>query len=133
MSRPVPLMFINSPSTSIRYSAKEERNQTVLAEEESTDKMKDPSSELQEELVAEGNETNPFVVEQLKKMQTPFGRHLYQPLQFNLVNQSTVIGTLKEIQDGKLTVLAGGNEEKVLTIDAHEITDILWRGKSIKE
>lgn len=125
MTRPVPLMFIKSPSTSIRYPVEQVESQSELPEEEVPEKFEKPH--------AEDKEINPSVEEQLKKIQTPFGRHLYQPLEFKLVDDSSVIGTVKEIEGGELTVLVGGNTEKILTVDAHEITDILWRGTSIKE
>lgn len=126
MTRPVPLMFINSPSTSIRYPVEEERSQPVLAEE-------DAALESTEATIENGKEMNPFVAEQLKRIQSPFGRHLYQPLEFKLVDKSSVIGTLEEIEGAELSILVGGNEGKTLTIDAHDIADILWRGQSIKE
>lgn len=125
MSRPVPLMFIKSPSTSIRYPVEQVESQPERTAEDSPEMMKEP--------VAEEKELTPFVKEQLKKIQTPFGRHLYQPLQFMLGEESSVIGTVKEIEGGTITVLVGGNEEQLITVAAHEITDILWRGKSIRE
>lgn len=128
VTRPVPLMFIKSPQAAVRLPDNQEENEEVLAQEASSKEIKKP--EVDE---TEKKEVNGIVAEQLKKIQTPFGRHLYQPLLFKLTNQTEILGTLKEVEGNEIFILEEGNEEKTITIQNHELMDILWRGKSMGE
>lgn len=128
VTRPVPLMFIKSPQAAVRLPDNQEENVEVLAQEASSKEIKKP--EVDE---TEKKEVNGIVAEQLKKIQTPFGRHLYQPLLFKLTNQTEILGTLKEVEGNEIFILEEGNEEKTITIQNHELMDILWRGKSMGE
>lgn len=112
MTRPVPLMFIKSPSASVQLpEQQEEAVSLILAEDE----QEMPST----------------VAEQLKKIQTPFGRHLYQPLLFKLVDKREVTGVLKEDTGNALVILQDDSADEEITVSIDEIDDILWRGQSL--
>ena len=123
MTRPVPLMFINSPQADVRLPETQEENAIMLTEEKSSETKSDPALEKSKEKAS--------VLEQLEKIQSPFGRHLYQPLQFKLVDGAEVLGTLRDIKSDKMIILQDGNEEQSITLPVNALTDILWHGKSI--
>lgn len=125
MTRPVPLMFIKSPSASVRLPDKQEESRFALSEEETVEDIEVEQSDKQE--------VPSLVEEQLKKIQSPFGRHLYQPLLFKLTNQKEIIGTMKEVEDNRLIIMQDGDGEKEILLKIDEIADIIWRGKSLGE
>lgn len=129
MTRPVPLMFIKSPQALVRLPDQQEENKLTMAQEESLEKIapKIDGKEIPEP------EENLIVQAQLQKAQSPFGRHLYQPLLFKLTNQKEVLGILEEVAGSELVILQDDYEGGKLTLPIHEIDDILWHGKSLGE
>lgn len=123
MTRPVPLMFINSPQSAVRLPETQEQNAMILVEDESVEITSKPT--------LEENKEKASVLEQLEKIQSPFGRHLYQPLQFKLVDGAEVLGTLRDVKGDKMIISQDGNEEQSIALPINALTDILWHGKSI--
>ncbi len=119
MTRPVPLMFIKSPQASVRLPDQQEHKEN--SPEEAVGKVEEKDEQ----------DIHSIVKGQLAKIQSPFGRHLYQPLRFKLGNEKEVVGALKEIQDDALIILEEQSSEE-LSIAIRDIQDILWRGQSLE-
>ena len=72
------------------------------------------------------------VQNQLKKIQTPFGKHLYNPLTFQLQDGTEVFGSIYSISEREVTLVLEENQESQ-EILLHQIEDIIWRGAPLKE
>lgn len=131
MTRPVPLMFIKSPSAFVRLPIVEVETELSIVD---VDVVEERAPEAREEQQQQQEQVgNVLVAEQLKKIQTPFGRHLYQPLLFKLTNERKVLGKLKKVEGNQLAILVEGTEEKIELIQVNEVVDIFWRGTSLQE
>lgn len=123
--RPVPLMYIQSPSVILRTPIDQEESTSIFVKEDSEDAVKEPTSE--------SKRTLPSVEKQLKKIQSPFGRHLYQPVQVKLADGKEAFGTIEQVEEKQLSLAVSEADNQLITIQHTDILDILWRGKSIPE
>lgn len=128
MSRPVPLMFIKNPSISYNRLVDEGENDFSYVEDEEN------NEETQhEETINETNEVNVRVSRQLKKLQSPFGRHLYNPVRIKLINDQEISGTVEKVEEKQIFVVTDEEHSHPITIPTATITNILWQGKAIPE
>lgn len=130
--RPVPLMFINSPSVISRIRIQSEESTSIFVKHDSIEKEEELPVEITEENSSEEKHILPSIEKQLNKIQSPFGRHLYRPVELQLNDEQTFIGDIESIEDENVFLKVEENE-KVIPIQMANIIDILWRGKSIPE
>ncbi len=130
--RPVPLMFIKSPSVILKEPIKYEESTSIFVKDESSEKTQEPIVENEQKSIVENKKVLPSVENQLNKIQSPFGRHLYQPLQIKVAGEQDFLGKIEKVEGDEIFFKAEENEEAI-TIQTFEVLDILWRGKSIPE
>lgn len=118
-------MFIDGPSDSVQIPIMDEESTSVFVKEE--------SSTIVEEEITKAPEINPAIMLKLNKVQSPFGRRLYQPLIFKLVDGKEIVGTVESIEENNVYINVDDNEKNVVTVSANEILDLMWRGKSLPE
>mgnify|MGYP006865367201 CR=1 FL=1 len=120
MTRPVPLMFVQRVPTVSSFLAEESTSIFVGKEQvEENEKATLPVIKTS-------------VQNQLKKIQTPFGKHLYNPLTFQLQDGTEVFGSIYSISEREVTLVLEENQESQ-EILLHQIEDIIWRGAPLKE
>lgn len=111
MTRPVPLMYV--------------RKVPVAFEEEST------SIFIKEEMDQEGIlAVRPDVLEQLAKTQTPFGKHLYNPITIVIENGEMYTGSIEQVDD-EIAVIKLEDTEQLQSIPLIQIMNMIWRGKTL--
>lgn len=130
--RPVPLMFINSPSVISRIRIQNEESTSIFVKHDSIEQEEERPVEMTKENASEKKEILPSIEKQLNKIQSPFGRHLYRPVQIQLNDAQTFIGNIENVEDATV-FLKVEESEKTIPIQVTDISDILWRGKSIPE
>lgn len=111
MTRPVPLMYV--------------RNIPVVFEEESTSIFVKEDDVAHEELVI-----NDEVLTELAKTQTPFGKHLYAPITIVTENEEQYTGSVMRLEE-EVAVMKLDDTDQVKSIPFTQITNIIWRGKSL--
>lgn len=123
LTRPVPLMYVDSPPVHVRISITEEESTSIFVAKES------PTFKRDEIVIPQ---VNPIIERKLKKIQTSFGMRLYQPLTLKLKDDQEIFGTIKKIEGNEI-LLHLDDEDQTIEVAAHEIVDIMWRGKSLSE
>lgn len=123
--RPIPLMFIAGPPIRLRVPIVDDESTSVFVKEESSSNSK--------ELAIEVPKINPTIQRKLNKVQTPFGRRVYQPLTFKLNEGEEVFGIIDKIEENVVMIHVNGDEDTIMAVASHDIVDIIWRGKSLPE
>lgn len=119
-----PLMYIQSPFVILQDLVDEEESTAIFVMEEQEERGK-------ESPIVEHKKVLPSVEKQLKKIQSSFGRHLYQPVSIKLVNDEEKFGTIEQVEKDQLSLVGSELEGQKIIIQNTDIIDILWRGKSI--
>lgn len=146
--RPIPLMYINSPSAILPIPTQYEESTSIFVRNESTEKKESPIVDKEKEKTVEEKietiakdkiektveekQILPSVQNQLNKIRTPFGRHLYQPVRIKLKDQQIFFGKVEKIEEDVM-ILQLEEKDELMEIQTFEVLDILWRGKSIPE
>lgn len=126
LTRPVPLMFIDGPAILSRIPIADDESTSVFV-------VNEESSVITEEFSTVVPTLHPSIEQKLSKIQTPFGRRIYQPLTFQLHEGEEISGIVEKVEDNEIVVKVDTHENITAVIEPHDIVEIIWRGKSLPE
>lgn len=75
--------------------------------------------------------TNNDILEKIIYLNRPFRKQVYAPLKF-VMKEETLSGTLLKRDGNVIWIQPIGETEASISVDLHEVEDILWRGESFE-
>ena len=141
-----PLLFVQSPPVFIRIDFSDDESTSVFVQtwEEAlreSDEIEQEVGEQDLEVEVEEKElevkeieqeVNPSITRRIGYLEGAFQKKVYQPLQFDLGDDS-LTGAIDKVDGNTVFIMLRGEEQEIVAVEMNTIEEISWRGKPFAE